>query len=527
MDRGRIRRIGALATLVALSVLWVASGITTSIVFPPNSIAGALVRETPGDVATFFIELLGSWALRLTTLGAVVGAVVVGAEALVRVRSGERLRPYPAGGALAGLSAIAALVEPSAEVAPVWMGLALLGAAVAYGLAASLLAGTDAMVPIGARAGSAEPSARLDGGPTEPIVHETGLTRRGALKLGAGGAMAIAVGGGVIGWILRKAGGPDRDVALVQPVSPATVPARGPFPEIAGLAPEITSVADHYQVDINLVQPTVEAEGWTLSVGGAVDQPLEFTFDGLQQEFEVIEEYSVLACISNPIGGPLVGHSAWGGVRLRDVLAMAGSGPGAMDVVFKAADGYTDSIPLTVAQDPSVILAVSQNGRPLTRAHGFPCRVRVPGIYGMKNVKWLQSIELVETDYKGYWMERGWSDEAVVKTQSRIDVAGEDGAATVGAETWIAGIAWAGDRGIDGVEVSVDGGDSWEAAQMKEPVSDLSWRLWAYRWEPTRRGRTTVMCRATDGEGRVQPAERTDPHPAGAAGYHSREVEVA
>ena len=513
-----------MATAVALAVLWVGSGISTSIAFPPNSIAGALVRETPGDVATFFIELLGHWALRLATLGAIAAALALGAEALVRVRSRGELRPYLAGAVLAGVAAVAALVEPSAEVSPVWMALTLLAAALAYGFVASLLIASAVSVA-GTEPTAILPSAGVD--PAEPIVHETGLTRRSVLKMGAGGAMVLAVGGGVIGWILRKAGGPDRDVALVAPTTPATVPPRGPFPDIPGLTPEITSVADHYQVDVNLVQPTVEAEGWTLSVGGAVEQPLEFSFETLQQEFEVVEEFSVLSCISNPVGGPLVGHSAWRGVRLQDVLAAAGSRPGAMDVVFKAADGYTDSIPLEIALDPSVILAVAQNGEPLTREHGFPCRVRVPGIYGMKNVKWLQSIEVVETDYKGYWMKRGWSDSAVVKTQSRIDLAGDDGTATVGAETWIAGIAWAGDRGIDGVEVSVDGGDSWEAAQLKDPVSELSWRLWAYRWTPDRAGNTKVMCRATDGTGEVQSAERTEPHPAGAAGYHALEVEVA
>lgn len=515
-----------MATAVALAVLWVGSGITTSVAFPPNSVAGALVRETPGDVATFFIELLGHWALRLATLGALAAALALGAEALVRVRSGEALRPYLAGGVLGGLAALGALVEPSAEVSPVWMGLTLLTAALAYGLVASLLLRTENAGAGGEPAAtSVIPSAGVD--PAEPIVHETGLTRRSLLKIGAGGALALAVGGGVIGWILRRAGGPDRNVALVAPETPATIPARGPFPDIAGLTPEITSVADHYQVDVNLVQPTVEAEGWTLSVAGAVEQPLEFSFESLQQEFEVVEEYSVLACISNPVGGPLVGHSAWRGVRLKDVLAAAGSRPGAMDVVFKGADGYTDSIPMEVAVDPSVILAVAQNGEPLTREHGFPCRVRVPRIYGMKNVKWLQAIEVVETDYKGYWMKRGWSDSAVIKTQSRIDVAGEDGEATVGTETWIAGIAWAGDRGVDGVEVSVDGGDLWEQAQLKDPVSDLSWRLWAYRWTPERAGSVKVMCRATDGAGEVQAAERTEPHPAGAAGYHALEVEVA
>lgn len=513
MSSSRIRRIGALATSVALAVLWVASGITTSIAFPPNSIAGALVRETPGDIATFFIELLGHWALRLATFSAIAAAVALGAEALVRVRSERELRPYRAGLVLAAAAALAAVVEPSADVAPALMALALLVAVAAYGFVASLLIASE-------RDAASEPSSWE--------MPPMDLSRRQVLKIGAGGAVAISAGGGVIGWLLRKTGGPDRNVELVAPVAPATVPPRAPFPEIAGLTPEITSVADHYRVDVNLVQPTVEAEGWTLSVQGAVERPLELTFDQLQQQFEVVEEYSTLACISNPVGGPLVGHSAWGGVRLKDVLEEAGSTSGVMDVVFKGADGYTDSIPLEIALDPSVILAVAQNGEPLTREHGFPCRVRVPGIYGMKNVKWLQTIELVEKDYKGYWMKRGWSDKAVVKTQSRIDVAGDGGAAAVGAATWIAGVAWAGDRGVSAVEVSLDGGDSWEEAQLKEPVNgDLSWRLWALRWTPTEARRAKVLCRAIDGTGDVQSPEETEPHPAGASGYHSVEIEVA
>jgi DMSO/TMAO reductase YedYZ molybdopterin-dependent catalytic subunit len=180
-----------------------------------------------------------------------------------------------------------------------------------------------------------------------------------------------------------------------------------------------------------------------------------------------------------------------------------------------------------MAMDPSVLLAVSQNGRPLAREHGFPCRVRIPRLYGMENVKWLESIEVVRSDYAGYWQERGWNDTAEVRTQSRIDVAGEDGEARVGTDTWIAGVAWAGARGISKVEVSTDNGDSWSEARLKEPLADNAWRLWAYRWTPQGRGEATVMCRATDGQGDVQPAELAPPHPAGATGWHTRGVEVS
>ena len=507
VDRRTARRTGVVATALALSLLWLASGLSRSVVFPPTSFAGALVRETPGDVATFFIELLGHWALRLTTVAALAVSLIVGAEALVRAARGNRLRPYLAGAILAAVSAAGAAIEPSTDLSVPAMVVALIAAVLVYGWSAGRLY-EDALI--------AADRADVD------------LVRRRVLRLGGGGAAALAIGGGVVGWFLRRVGGPDRNVPIADPIAPVAPPTQGSFPEVGGISREVTSAADHYVVDVNLVRPTVEAEGWTLSVSGEVDNPLELTFAGMQSRYEVVEDYSVLTCISNEVGGPLVGHSAWRGVRLADVLDEAAPRQGAMDVVFRAADGYTDSIPLEVARDPAVILAIAQNGEPLTRDHGFPCRVRIPAIYGMKNVKWVQGIEVVNVDYKGYWMKRGWSDRALVKTQSRIDVAAEGEGASAGRQTWVAGVAWAGDRGISKVEVSTDGGGSWNEAELKEPLNgDVSWRLWAYAWTPERAGETLVMCRAVDGTGEPQQAEETSPHPSGAGGYHSVSVTVA
>jgi DMSO/TMAO reductase YedYZ molybdopterin-dependent catalytic subunit len=151
----------------------------------------------------------------------------------------------------------------------------------------------------------------------------------------------------------------------------------------------------------------------------------------------------------------------------------------------------------------------------------------VPSIYGMKNVKWIESIEVVSVDYEGYWQDRGWSDDAVVKTESRIDVAGDDGAARVGEPAWIAGVAWAGDRGVSKVEVSTDGGKTWTEARLKDPISELSWRLWAYQWAPESAGAFTVRCRATDGEGVTQTMREADPHPSGATGLDSAGIRVS
>ncbi|CAN5513168.1 molybdopterin-dependent oxidoreductase [soil metagenome] len=502
-DAGQLRLAGLLATAVATSGLWALSSLVASVPFPPAAFAEVLIRAAPGDVATFFIELLGHWAMRLLTTGVLAATVLVGAQALVATARNEGPRPVVAGAVLALLAALASFGGAFGGVSAWATIVALVVTALVYAYAARVFF----------RLVTAEARDADDG-------------RRRALKLGITGAVAIAAGGGVLGWLGRRLGGPNTDVALAAPSVRARVPQRPPFPDVTGLSPEITSVAKHYTVDINLVRPTVEVDGWKLGVKGAVDAPLELSFSQLQDRFTLVEEYATLTCVSNEVGGDLIGHSLWGGVRLRDVLDAARVRPGAVDLVFRAADGYSDSIPADLGRDPSVLLAIAQNRRPLTQDHGFPCRLRVPPIYGMKNVKWIESIEVVGSDYLGYWQKRGWADDASVRTQSRIDVVGDGLTAQAGRNTWIAGVAWAGARGISQVEVSTDGGESWSSAELREPIGPLSWSQWAYEWAPGGQGPTEVLCRATDGDGRVQVDGSAPPHPAGATGWHRVTVEV-
>ncbi len=207
---------------------------------------------------------------------------------------------------------------------------------------------------------------------------------------------------------------------------------------------------------------------------------------------------------------------------------MAGLKPQATEIILRARDGYTDSIPLKKGLDPGTILAYEMNGAVLPHPHGFPSRVIVPGIYGMKNVKWLTEIELADFDYKGYWEKKGWSDEAVYKTMSRIDVP-RDKIVEAGEVNLIAGIAFAGDRGVRSVEVSVDSGKSWRQATVKPPLSRYTWVLWALEWEVSEslRGRTaTLQVRATDGRGEIQIARAQSPSPDGASGYHTVTVRI-
>src|ERR1044071_697908 len=226
----------------------------------------------------------------------------------------------------------------------------------------------------------------------------------------------------------------------------------GVFPNVDNLALEITPNKDFYEVSKNAFDPQVDSERWKLEITGLVENPLTFTYDEIKS-LPQVEQYATLACISNEVGGNLIGNALWRGVRLKDLLRQAGLNPGVVDIVLRASDDYTDSIPLERAMQDGTLLVYEMNGEPLTPTHGFPVRLLVPGIYGMKNVKWITRIEAIDRDLKGYWQRRGWDDRAEYKTMSRIDAPDT----TVTGETTIAGIAFAGDRGISKIELSTDG----------------------------------------------------------------------
>ena len=292
----------------------------------------------------------------------------------------------------------------------------------------------------------------------------------------------------------------------------------GRFPNIDNLALEVTPNEDFYQVSKNAFDPQVEPRGWRLSVTGLVENSLELTWDDLHQ-MPFVEQYATLACISNQVGGDLIGTALWRGVRLRDVLDRSSLKPGVVDLVLRARDDYSDSISLERAMAEGTLLVYEMNGEPLTPEHGSPLRLIVPGIYGMKNVKWITSIEAVDLDFKGFWQRRGWDDRAEYKTMSRIDAPDS----SVKSET-IAGIAFAGDRGIGKVEVSTDGGETWEPAEIKPALSNYTWVLWHKRWTPARPGRYKLLVRATDGRGETQTSIYAAPAPSGSSGYHAEVV---
>jgi DMSO/TMAO reductase YedYZ molybdopterin-dependent catalytic subunit len=300
---------------------------------------------------------------------------------------------------------------------------------------------------------------------------------------------------------------------------------------------EVTSTKDFYRVDINIFAPSVQSSTWSLSIGGLVDTPTKLTYEQLTS-LPSVEQYNTLECVSNEIGGDLMGTARWKGVKLKDILTAAGVQSQANYVVFKCADQYDVGIPLSKGMEDGTLLAYQMNGAPLNTEHGFPLRAIVPGFYGMMNPKWITSIELVDQTYQGFWQRLGWANEAQYNTASsivnlgRAPIADRFGIASptqvkLGAPVKVLGVAFAGDRGITGVDVSTDKAATWNAATLKAPLSGNSWVLWSFDWTPPSSGVYNVIVRATDALGNQQLESVATPFPSGATGWHFVTVTVS
>jgi DMSO/TMAO reductase YedYZ molybdopterin-dependent catalytic subunit len=296
---------------------------------------------------------------------------------------------------------------------------------------------------------------------------------------------------------------------------------------------EVTPTYLFYRIDINPIVPVVDATSWTLTVKGLVNNPLTITYEEIKA-MPSVKEYATLQCVSNKIGGDLTSTALWKGVRLKDVLQKAQVKPGAKYIAVRCYDGYDVGIPLERGLLDGSILAYEMNLSPLTSEHGYPVRAIVPGLYGMMNPKWITEIELVDNVYEGYWARNGWTNVATEDTHSFIVIPGqapvrdrfrnldvENINIVPGQKVPVAGIAFAGDRGIAKVEVSTDGGVTWKSASIKDPLSKYTWVLWTAGFTPaTAQGNYRIVVRATDKTGKVQTAEVRPPFPDGATGYH-------
>ncbi|MCC6704815.1 MAG: molybdopterin-dependent oxidoreductase [Thermomicrobiales bacterium] len=289
------------------------------------------------------------------------------------------------------------------------------------------------------------------------------------------------------------------------------------------LTPLLTETADFYHVSKNFSDPRVSAEGWSLMITGMVNSPLLFTHDQLVER-ATTRKITTLGCISNELNGDLIGTAEWIGVPLADLLTEAGVQEGVFDLVLHAADDYEDSIPIANALDPDTMVVIGMNGTLLPDDHGFPARLIVPGIFGMKNVKWLDRIELVDHDFMGYWQTRGWADDAPYQSWGRIDY--PTGRIAPG-PTWASGVASAGDRDVVRVEVSIDGGESWSDAQIEPSINPpLTWVRWAHQFEAVDGADFNLVMRVTDGNGTLMDETLRSPLPVGATGWPRRYITV-
>ncbi len=294
---------------------------------------------------------------------------------------------------------------------------------------------------------------------------------------------------------------------------------------IPGLSPFITPNNDFYRVDTAIVLPQVDPSTWQLRIHGMVSREITITFDELLRR-PLIEDYITLCCVSNPVGGPYIGNALWLGASLAGLLRQAGIKAGADQLFCTSVDGFTCGTPVqTVMDGRDALLAVAMNGQPLPVAHGFPVRMVVPGLYGyVSATKWVTDINV--TTFAGnyaYWIPQGWSQQAPIKTESRIDVPNGGNPIPAG-RTAVAGVAWAQHKGIEAVEVRVDQGP-WNQATLAA-VPDLdTWRQWVWEWDATS-GNHVIEARATDKTGYTQTAVQAQPEPNGASGYPSVAVTV-
>ena len=293
-----------------------------------------------------------------------------------------------------------------------------------------------------------------------------------------------------------------------------------------GARPEFTPLEQHYRTDIDTIPPAIEKGDWRLKIGGLVETPLAFTLDDLRDRYEPSHQFVTLSCISNPIAGDLIGTTRWTGVSLQRLLPDWKLKPEATHLKIKSSDGFYEVVPLeTVKSDGRVMLTYAWDGEPLLAKHGFPLRIYIPDLYGLKQPKWIESIDATDHWEPGYWVERGWDAQGRMKATSVIDtvdagmmIAQADARTIVP----IGGIAHAGARGVSKVEVQVDGG-AWLEARLRAPLSGLTWVVWRYDW-PFQEGRHTFTVRCYDGAGAPQIAEETPVRPAGASGLHSKSV---
>ncbi len=530
MDPRRVNRwaavVGVLSALVALAV---AEAVTAVMVLPASSplfaVGSFVIDIVPGWFKTAVIAVFGTND-KLALL-AVLALVVVAVAAIV---GWLQLRRAPWGvvllvavGAFATLSA-----STRADASGFWAfpsligtlaGVFVLRAAIGRLRAWAEVSISPVSVATGSAAGPARGSAARAALTRRRFFIMFGATAAGALVVGLG-ARAINAGTAAVNAVREALTLPKATIAEV------AIPA-GARLDIPGISPLITANADFYRIDTALQVPVIDASSWKLKIFGEVENAFEIGFAELLA-LPMTERTVTLMCVSNEVGGNLVGTATWLGYPIRELLKKANPRAGADMVLSRSQDGFSASTPLSalLEEDRAALLAVGMNGLPLPLEHGFPVRMVVPGLYGyVSATKWVVELEVTRfAGHAAYWTQRGWSDHGPVKTSSRIDVPAS-GVRVQAGTVAVAGVAWAQHVGIDRVEVRIDGGP-WQPTRLADPISVDTWRQWVYQWD-AQTGNHVIEVRATDAAGTTQSERRVPVIPNGSEGWHSITVSVA
>jgi DMSO/TMAO reductase YedYZ molybdopterin-dependent catalytic subunit len=513
-SRWQVALIGSVAAMSALAAGELVAAVIGAATSPVTAIANNFIDSFAASLKSIAVALFGTH----DKVALVVGIVAVSATiaALLGLASRRWRHAGPVGIVLFGaLGGWVMATDPQGER----------GTAIITSLAA-IAVGVVTFVGLWNVCLADQAAMRSANVNDDPAAESTlaPLDRRRMLV--AAGGVVVASGAGAI--LARRIRASDSVAAardeLVLPGARRTVA----LPDTRradslGASTYITPTSDFYRIDTAVLTPQVSIDSWSLEIDGLVERPARITYDELIAHDSIAVPVTI-SCVSNEVGGRLVGTAVWQGVPLADLLDRVGVERVAQQVVGRSVDGFTAGFPLGVAVDGrDALVAYAMNGEPLPVEHGYPVRLIVPGLYGyVSATKWLERIELTTWDgFDGYWINRGWSKEGPIKTASRIDVP-RDGIAA-GKQT-VAGVAWAPRRGISQVELQVDDGE-WMACQLGAVASDDTWVQWWFEWEATV-GRHELRIRATDGTGTTQTGDRHSPAPNGATGWHSRVVNV-
>jgi DMSO/TMAO reductase YedYZ molybdopterin-dependent catalytic subunit len=523
---------GLLSGAVGVTVGYLVSGFTGPVGSPVVATAQLSIDLSPSPVKNFAISEFGTHDKLVLQIGVLVVLALFAAAigVLAQQREGNGLTGVAIFGAIGLIAAGTRPTATAVDLLPSLIG----AAAAAFALVRLTRAARPAATgppPRALAAASAsspgEPGHDDEGGP-DPDVQPARTASLSVLEqprrqfitgsVVAAGAAAVSYFAGRQLSERENVAEAVRSLHLPSPTTPAPALPAGVDLRIPGLGPFLTSNARFYRVDTAIVLPQIPPKSWQLRIHGMVSRELTLSFHDLLKR-PLIESYITLTCVSNPVGGPYVGNARWLGASLGALLREAGIKAGADQLYCTSSDGFTSGTPVQTAMDGrEALLAVGMNGQPLPTAHGFPVRTVVPGLYGYVSAcKWITDIEV--TTYAAnhaYWAERGWSQQAPIKTESRIDVPSGQGPVKAG-KSAIAGVAWAQHKGIDAVEVRVDGGP-WRHAGLAAVPGIDTWRQWSIDWHATR-GTHRIEARATDATGYTQTALTEPPEPNGATGY--------